>query len=368
MGDLIKKQFDALDLPGTKYLEWKVDAEMNLKAQGLEHTIHDSNNLGDYPPSDQEKAKALVFLRHHLHESLKFEYLFVDDPKQLWDSLNDRYGHQQMVLLPKAKFEWSNLRFQDFKSVSDYTSAMHRLVSMLRNCNETVTEAEMIDKTLNTFHASNVILQTQYRERRFTKFSDLLSVLLVAEQNNDILLMNHNKRPTGSQAIHESNATEDSNIPPEANAIHRHGRGGYNGRGGYHGHGGFNGRGGRNGRGRGRGNYHGRGRGRGRNNFAPRNNNFKNNDNKQKGHHNGSNYHGPSKGKDGCYRCGMTGHWGRTCRTAKHLVDLYQSSLKAKNAEANFNETNKFVPSLDVSDFFDDETGNELVIGECSNL
>ena len=32
--------------------------------------------------------------------------------------------------------------------------------------------------------------------------------------------------------------------------------------------------------------------------------------------------------QDTCYRCGMEGHWSRTCRTAKHLVDLYQASLK----------------------------------------
>ena len=34
----------------------------------------------------------------------------------------------------------------------------------------------------------------------------------------------------------------------------------------------------------------------------------------------------------------MKGHWSRTCRTAKHLVDLYQASLKKieKNIEMNF--------------------------------
>ena len=34
----------------------------------------------------------------------------------------------------------------------------------------------------------------------------------------------------------------------------------------------------------------------------------------------------------------MTGHWSRTCRMAKHLVDLYQVSIKdkGKNIEVNF--------------------------------
>ena len=34
--------------------------------------------------------------------------------------------------------------------------------------------------------------------------------------------------------------------------------------------------------------------------------------------------------QDTCYRCGMEGHWSRTCRTAKHLVDLYRASVKEK--------------------------------------
>lgn len=33
-----------------------------------------------------------------------------------------------------------------------------------------------------------------------------------------------------------------------------------------------------------------------------------------------------------CYRCGGKGYWTRTCRTPKHLIDLYQKSLKNKRA------------------------------------
>ncbi|TYJ14752.1 hypothetical protein E1A91_A10G138300v1 [Gossypium mustelinum] len=29
-----------------------------------------------------------------------------------------------------------------------------------------------------------------------------------------------------------------------------------------------------------------------------------------------------------CYRCGEKGHWSHVCRTQKHLVDLYQQSIK----------------------------------------
>ncbi|XP_021775350.1 uncharacterized protein LOC110739202 [Chenopodium quinoa] len=249
MGDLMKRQFSILDLSGKKFLEWKVDAMMNLKAQGLEHTVKDNKSPSgqttdtttsamtvEKPVTEQEKAKALVLLRHHLHEGLKTEYMMVEDPKELWDCLNERFGHHKRVLLPKELFDWTNLRFQDFKSVIDYNSTMHEIVSILRYCDHPVTDEQMIEKTLTTFHASNILLQEQYRERGFKKFNELMSVLLVAEQNSDLLLKNHNLRPTGSVATHhEANAT--SSYPPEANATRRGGRGNYNGRGNYHGQG-----------------------------------------------------------------------------------------------------------------------------------
>ena len=50
-----------------------------------------------------------------------------------------------------------------------------------------------------------------------------------------------------------------------------------------------------------------------------------------------------------CYKYGMEGHWSRTCRTTKHLVDLYQASLKDKEkmVETNFVDGN----GLDLSYF-----------------
>ncbi|XP_059658512.1 uncharacterized protein LOC132304815 [Cornus florida] len=62
----------------------------------------------------------------------------------------------------------------------------------------------LLEKTFTTFHASNVLLQQQYRERRFKKYSELISCLLVAEQNNELLLRNHQSRPTGSTPIPET--------------------------------------------------------------------------------------------------------------------------------------------------------------------
>jgi hypothetical protein len=132
-------------------------------------------------------------------------------------------------------------RLQDFKTVTEYNSAVFRITSQLKLCGEKVSEEDMLEKTFSTFHASNVLLQQQYREKGFKKYSDLISCLLVAEQNNELLMKNHEVRPTGAAPFPEVNA-----------ATHGHYR---QTRGRGRGHG----RGHRQGRGRGRANHHGRG-------------------------------------------------------------------------------------------------------------
>jgi hypothetical protein len=85
--------------------------------------------------------------------------------------------------------------------------------------------------------------------------------------------------------------------------------------------------------------------------------------------------------EDKCYRYGMKEHWSCTCRTPKHLVDLYQSSIKEKEKgiEMNFANHSNHVDSpffldilngegsihLDVFDFFEDSNGKtDLLIGD----
>ena len=63
----------------------------------------------------------------------------------------------------------------------------------------------MLEKTYTTFHASNVLMQQQYRERHFTRYSELIACLLVAEQNNELLLKNHQSRLTESIPLPEAN-------------------------------------------------------------------------------------------------------------------------------------------------------------------
>ncbi|XP_056690343.1 uncharacterized protein [Spinacia oleracea] len=172
MSNLIKFEFAALDITGKNYLSWVLDAEIHLDAKDFGETIKEGNKA-----TSQNKAKAMIFLRHHLHEGLKIEYLTVKDLQILWNNLNER--------------------LQDFKSVSEYNSAMFKITSQLKLRGEKITDAEKLEKTYSTFHANNIVLQTQYREKEFKKYSELIFCLLVVEQNNELLMKNHESRPTG---------------------------------------------------------------------------------------------------------------------------------------------------------------------------
>ncbi|KAK9670343.1 hypothetical protein RND81_13G195300 [Saponaria officinalis] len=287
MSNISKLEFLALDISGKNYLSWILDAEVHLSAASLRNTITEGNK-----ESVENRSKALIFLRRHLDESLKARYLTVKDPYKLWTELKGRFDHQKSVILPRARYEWMHLRLQYFKSVIEYNSALYQIISRLRLCGETVTESDLLEKTYSTFHASNM----------------LISCLLVAEQNNELLIQNHQTHPTGSSPI------------PEVNAVvsNRAGK--------WHGH-----------------------------VLDPKQ--FIN----KKG---GTSSH-PKKGKKDiskCRRCGTNGHWTDVFRTPKHLVELYQASINAKEIETNFAQYEVPIDNmhLDRPDFKANANNNEF--------
>ncbi|XP_026459530.1 uncharacterized protein LOC113360207 [Papaver somniferum] len=151
MSKLFDLDFMALDITGKNYLSWILDAEAHLSAKTLGNTIVLNNK-----ESPEDHSKALIFLCHHLDEALKSRYLTVKDPYTLWIELKDRFDHQKTVILPRARYEWMHMRLQNFKSIK--------------------------------------------------KYSELISCLLVAEQNNELLLKNHQSHPAGSIVAPEMNA------------------------------------------------------------------------------------------------------------------------------------------------------------------
>jgi hypothetical protein len=80
-------------------------------------------------------------------------------------------------------------------------------VAQLRFCDQVITELEMIEKTLETFHPTNMVLQQQYRNNKYMKYCDPINVLLVADAQNERLMKNFHMRPAGAQAHLEAHAS-----------------------------------------------------------------------------------------------------------------------------------------------------------------
>ncbi|XP_070046413.1 uncharacterized protein [Nicotiana tomentosiformis] len=133
MSDIMKRKFVALKISGKNYMSWVLDAEIHFDAMSLADAIKDKNKA-----SIQDCVKALIFLRHHLDEELKIEYFIVKDPLVLWNGLKERYDNLKLVTLPQARYDWAHLRLQDFKSVSEYNSAMFIITSKLKLCGDTM--------------------------------------------------------------------------------------------------------------------------------------------------------------------------------------------------------------------------------------
>ncbi|KAA3476883.1 hypothetical protein EPI10_010816 [Gossypium australe] len=66
MSNVAKLEFVVLDITRKNYLSWIFDAKINLLAKVLENTIMQGNK-----EFNQDKVKAIVFLRHYFHEGLK---------------------------------------------------------------------------------------------------------------------------------------------------------------------------------------------------------------------------------------------------------------------------------------------------------
>ncbi|KAL6650478.1 hypothetical protein ACP70R_009403 [Stipagrostis hirtigluma subsp. patula] len=112
-----------------------------------------------------EQAMALHIMRHHLSTT---EYMTEKNPKVLWDLLHKRFEKIETVLLPRVKREWANLRFQDFKTIEDYNTALYGITTRMKLC--------------------------------------------VQDQGEDETIMqNHLSRPTGTRATPEANATSFKN-------------------------------------------------------------------------------------------------------------------------------------------------------------
>jgi hypothetical protein len=188
--------------------------------------------------------------------------------------------------------------------VADYNRVVHKICSKLKFCEKEPSDKDKIEKTLSTMLPSDRVLQQQYRAHNYQAYSQLIHTLTQAEKHDELLLKNHHKRPVGSAPL------------PEVHNVQEKPKNKFKGK--------FP-----------------------KNKFGKRKFNKK-----QRFNHNKKNKDNAKapKNDNKCHRCGDFSHFAKNCRTPKHLVALYQKSLKEakpagdKKYEAHFNlatEANK---------------------------
>jgi hypothetical protein len=185
------------------------------------------------------------------------------------------------------------LRLQDFKFIGEYNHTIHKICAKLRFCEKEPSEVDKIEKTLQTILPSDRILQYQYRDKNYQTYSNLVHDLLQAEKHDELTLRNHHQHSVGSAPLPEFHHNEKDNK-----------------------------------------------KGDGSNNHHKKFGKFKT------GKHNSMNMKSRAKGQGKgkgkaftCHTCGGPIHFARKCHTPKHLVELYQKSLKDSNNNKRWYET-----------------------------
>ena len=100
------KEFDLLALDGHNYPTWAMDVKVSLASRGLYRAVLPPKE-GVAPLDDQHVYTALYLIRSHIHPDLKAEYLLEENPRNLWNSLKQRYEQQKALVLPAANYEWT---------------------------------------------------------------------------------------------------------------------------------------------------------------------------------------------------------------------------------------------------------------------
>ncbi|KAG5460144.1 MAG: hypothetical protein BJ554DRAFT_7845, partial [Olpidium bornovanus] len=204
----VSLEFEPLAADRENYLLWAVQARNLLVANEVDVAV-----AMDDTPAQQAKAaecsqamraKAISYLWRHMARPLLDQYVLKHNPAALWKALAGRFNNQQVLLLPRAQDSWMTLRVLDYPSIASYDAKLHSIVAQLRLCGESVSEAQMIQKTLSTMPVASAVLAQQMRNMAFQSYDALMTHLRLVERNHELLLSNAERRPAGAAAPKEA--------------------------------------------------------------------------------------------------------------------------------------------------------------------
>ncbi|XP_045791574.1 uncharacterized protein LOC123886285 [Trifolium pratense] len=157
----VKHNFKILNITGDNYTTWNNNLT-DLACEGHDKILGDNAGMqtSDSQKLAIKKSKVNRIIKHHLDDGLQTEYSNAKDPKILWDKLKARFGHQRKITLPSLMDQWNKLRFQDYKNVVAYNSAMHQIIAQLEFYGVVITEEQKMEKNFFNFPCIPSIVAT----------------------------------------------------------------------------------------------------------------------------------------------------------------------------------------------------------------
>ncbi|KAL3679586.1 hypothetical protein R1sor_022542 [Riccia sorocarpa] len=159
MANLEKLQFPPLESDGGNYLFWSTMVRNHLTAETLTDTIADGYDPGTNNDQRARAAKSYMFIIRHLAPDLQLQYINTTNPTTVWRALRLQFDNLRDTLQPTALCEWENLRFSDYKSVSEYNLAFAEGGMMKPQKMKKITRGRKIARVLATSVAQTDIGQ-----------------------------------------------------------------------------------------------------------------------------------------------------------------------------------------------------------------
>ena len=102
------KEFEKLASNGSNFPTWASDIKIALASLSLLATIQEPQTV--VVLQDKHTYTALALLWFYIHKDLKSEYLMIENSRELWVTLKERYEQQKELIWPDANHEWNHLR------------------------------------------------------------------------------------------------------------------------------------------------------------------------------------------------------------------------------------------------------------------
>jgi hypothetical protein len=102
------REFEELTLDGSNYPTWASDIKIALAARKISSTIQEPQQ--GVVVTDHQNYSALTLLRFYIHKDFKAEYVMIENSRELWVALKDRYDQKKNLFgLRPTRMESSTL-------------------------------------------------------------------------------------------------------------------------------------------------------------------------------------------------------------------------------------------------------------------